>query len=56
MRKQREIAMKQERQEEENRMVQEAAMHDLEEKRGLTSTHGTFKVDNLPEIETTNFN
>ena len=56
MRKEREAAMKKQKEEMEAKRIQEEAMHDLEEKRGLTTTQGTFKVNGLPEIETTNFN
>ena len=48
--------MKEAKKEEEMKKIQEEAMHDLEEKKGLTSTQGTFKIQGLPEIETTNFN
>ena len=48
--------MKEEKKAEENRRVQEDAMEALTEKRGISGTSGTFKINGIPEIETTNFN
>ena len=48
--------MKEAKKEAEMKQIQEEAMHDLVEKKGITSTQGTFKIQGLPEIETTNFN